>query len=41
MLSSAAGPRYHQSTRFEVKELAEINMVPMARLAGTLRELPG
>jgi hypothetical protein len=30
-------PRYHQSTRFEVKELGEINMVPTAHLAGMFR----
>jgi hypothetical protein len=31
-------PRYHQSTRFEVKELGEINMVSMAHLADVFRE---
>jgi hypothetical protein len=31
-------PRYHQSTRFEVKELGEVNMVSMAHLADVFRE---
>jgi Fe-S oxidoreductase len=34
-------PRYHQGTRFEVKELGEINMVSMAHLADVYRESAG
>jgi hypothetical protein len=40
-VTCAAAPRYHQTTRFDVRELGEITMVSRARLAGALRELPG
>ncbi|HEY6792046.1 MAG TPA: hypothetical protein VI365_32505 [Trebonia sp.] len=37
----AGAPRYHQTTRFEVKELGEINMASTAHLADAFRELLG
>jgi hypothetical protein len=37
----AGAPRYHQATRFEVKELGEITMVSEAHLADAFRELLG
>jgi hypothetical protein len=37
----AGAPRYHQTTRFEVKELGEINMMSKAHLADAFRGLLG